>query len=114
MSIIFKIEDKDIWQAAKEAGTYQGSQHDNRDGFIHFSTKEQLATTLTKHYAGKTNLVLIAVNQDSLGPALKWEPSRGGALFPHLYAPLSTNHVLWEKPLEQTEIGGHILPKDML
>lgn len=86
--LIFKIATRAQWQQAEAAGTFAGAPVDLRDGYIHFSTAEQLDETLAKHFAGQTELLLIAVEADTLGDALRWEVSRGGALFPHLYAPL--------------------------
>ena len=82
---VYKICDRAEWRAAWDEGVYRGSADDARDGFIHFSSAEQVAATRAKHFAGRRNLVLVAVRADELGDALKWEPSRGGALFPHLY-----------------------------
>ena len=113
MTLIYKIETKENWEKAKQNGLYEGSKDDQRDGYIHFSSKETLQGTLDKHFKDKTNLVLIAVNDKDLGQALKWEPSRGGDLFPHLYAPLPTTHVLWEKPIQQSEDGAHNPPIDL-
>ena len=113
MTLIYKIETKESWEKAKQKGLYEGSQDDQRDGFIHFSSKETLQGTLDKHFKNKNNLLLIAVSETDLGPYLKWEPSRGGALFPHLYAPLPTTHILWEKPIKQSEDGTHSLPIDL-
>lgn len=110
MTRIYKIETTEIWQAAKATGIYQGSPADTADGFIHFSTATQLAGTLEKHFAGRSDLRLIAFDAKSLGPDLLWEPARNGDLFPHLYAPLQTGLVLWEKPIEQTAGGAHTLP----
>ena len=77
------------WQAAEAVGVYEGSSQDAADGFIHFSTRDQIAVSAAKHRAGQDGLVLLSVDaralEDALGDALKWEPSRGGALFPHLY-----------------------------
>ena len=111
MTEIYKILAQTAWNEAQKEGVYQGSADDIRDGFIHFSTKEQLQGTLEKHYKGQKDLILLAIIESDLGEKLKWEPSRGGALFPHLYAPLPTSHVLWEKPLEMTNDGSHIIPK---
>jgi len=111
MTEIYKILAQTAWNEAQKEGVYQGSADDIRDGFIHFSTKEQLQGTLEKHYKGQKDLILLAIIESDLGENLKWEPSRGGALFPHLYAPLPTSHVLWEKPLELTNDGSHIIPK---
>ncbi len=87
-SRIFKVTDRAQWDAAKAAGTWAGAPVDLADGYIHFSTAPQLPETLRRHFAGQSDLVLIAFQTDELGPALRWEPSRGGALFPHLYGPL--------------------------
>lgn len=111
MTEIYKILAQTAWNEAQKEGVFQGSADDIRDGFIHFSTKEQLQGTLEKHYKGQKDLILLAIIESDLGENLKWEPSRGGALFPHLYAPLPTSHVLWEKPLEMTNDGSHIIPK---
>ncbi len=90
MSLIYKILPRAEWDAALEAGTFLGSPIDVQDGFIHFSTGEQWRETLDKHFAGQADLLLVAVEAETLGPELKWETSRGGALFPHLYGPLPT------------------------
>lgn len=105
---IFKIIDAAEWAAA--SGSYEGSDKDRADGFMHFSTAEQLPGTLARYYAGVRDLVLVAVDEALLGVALKYEPSRDGALFPHLYAPLSISAVLWVWPIEYDEARGHILP----
>ena len=109
--LIYKIFRRPEWEALNTDGETEGAPVDLADGFIHFSTAEQAAETAAKHFAGAEGLILAAIEADSLGEALKWEPSRGGALFPHLYAPLPTSHVLWEKPLEMTNDGSHIIPK---
>lgn len=106
MSLIFKIATRDEWATAEAGGKFIGSPDDLRDGFIHFSTRDQLATTLSKHFSDKDDLLLLAVEADHLGDNLKWEASRGGALFPHLYTPLPTDLVLWEKPIERDSAGG--------
>jgi uncharacterized protein (DUF952 family) len=102
---IYKICDQAAWCEAERSGFYQGSAVDRRDGFIHFSAATQIAETAAKHFAGQADLVLIAVDGDALGPSLKWEPSRGGDLFPHLYAVLPVATVRWARPLPN-EIGG--------
>ncbi len=91
MSLIYKILPREEWDAALEAGAFLGSPIDIQDGFIHFSTDAQWRETLEKHFAGRADLLLVAVEAEALGPELKWEPSRGGALFPHLYGPLATS-----------------------
>lgn len=85
---IYKIVASDEWAAAKSAGRLEGTAVDLADGYIHFSTAEQLAETLDKHYRGRTGLVVARVDPELIAAELRWEPSRGGALFPHLYAPL--------------------------
>lgn len=85
---IYKICPAPAWREAERAGVYRGSPDDVRDGFIHFSTASQVPGTLAKHFAGQADLFLIAVSTDALGTALRWEPSRGGDLFPHLYGDL--------------------------
>ncbi len=99
MILIYKIANSSEWEQACTSGTYVGSDDDRRDGFIHFSTKEQLAATYKKYFRSKTNLRLICIEDEKLGKDLKWEPSRGGDLFPHLYAPLPTDLILWDKPI---------------
>lgn len=103
--LIYKIADRQMWEDATRTGSYAGSSDDLRDGFIHFSTREQLGETARKHFAGRTDLLLIAVPAPSLGNALKWEPSRGGALFPHLYAVLPTADALWVRELRLGQDG---------
>lgn len=87
-AIAYKLVDLGEWEAARAAGAYEGSAVDRADGYIHMSTAEQLAETARRHYAGQTRLLLVEVELEGLGQALRWEASRGGALFPHLYAPL--------------------------
>ncbi|WP_441290419.1 DUF952 domain-containing protein [Sorangium sp. KYC3313] len=86
--LIYKVCPAADWRDAVAAGAYRGSAVDLRDGFIHFSTGAQLAETLRRHFAGQRDLVLVAVDPDDLGAGLRWEPSRGGDLFPHLYGEL--------------------------
>ena len=109
---IYKIMTADEWAAARAAGVYQGSAHDRRDGFIHFSTAAQAAETAAKHFAGQADLVLLAIDAASLGEALKWEPSRSGALFPHLYGPLPVASVIAIDDLSLGEDGSHRFPAD--
>ncbi|MEM6381546.1 MAG: DUF952 domain-containing protein [Pseudomonadota bacterium] len=97
--IIFKIEQLSKWAAAQKVGVYSGAPIDLEDGFIHFSTAQQVGETLRKHFSGQSGLALIAVDTDKLGEALVWEPSRGGALFPHLYGDLMMDAVLGSTPI---------------
>jgi uncharacterized protein (DUF952 family) len=107
---IYKICDAAAWQAAERAGEFAGAPVDLADGYIHFSAADQVAETAAKHFAGQRDLVLVAVDADGLGPALKWEPSRGGALFPHLYGTLPLTAVRWTKPLPLGPDGRHVFP----
>ena len=102
--LIFKIVPRAEWDVAD--ADYRGSAHDRADGFLHFSTAAQLATTLALYYAGRDDLVLVAVEADKLGTALTWEhaPSRGED-FPHLFAALSRSAVAWTKPLARDASG---------
>ena len=109
---IYKIIDRDEWDAARACGRYTGSADDRRDGFIHFSTAGQMKVTVAKHFAGQQNLVLLALDAGRLGEALKWEPSRGGDLFPHLYGPMPASAVVTSWPLPLGEDGTHMFPED--
>jgi uncharacterized protein (DUF952 family) len=99
MQLIYKIIDRDIWVKAAAAGVFHGAAIDLTDGYIHFSTADQAEETARRHFASVENLVLVAFDSDALGPLLKWEPSRGGALFPHLYGALDPALALWAMPL---------------
>jgi uncharacterized protein (DUF952 family) len=88
MSRLYKIVDASVWEAAIRAGTFLGAEIDLKDGYIHLSTGAQAAETARLHFAGREGLLLVAVEAHALGDALKWEPSRGGDLFPHLYSAL--------------------------
>ena len=107
MTLIFKIVVADEWRVAEAAGAYAGSAADRADGFIHFSTAAQAPETAAKWFAGRTDLMLVAVDAEALGDDLRWEPSRGGALFPHFYAPLPMPAVHWSRPLPLRADGGH-------
>jgi len=95
LSLLFKICAADDWSAAVAKGAYEGSADDRRDGFIHLSAADQLPRTLEAHFADETHLVLVAFEAAALGSGLKWEPSRAGDLFPHLYGPLPASAALW-------------------
>ena len=110
MQTLYKICPATLWQEAKRAGVFRGSEADRRDNFIHFSTAAQVAETAAKHFAGQSDLLLISVDARKLGNALKWEPSRGGALFPHLYAPLDVSLAMRIEPLPLNEDGTHRFP----
>ena len=88
MTLVYKILPRTEWEAALQAGRFTGSAIDVADGYIHFSTAAQAQETAARHFAGKVGLVVLEIEGDDLGPALRWEPSRGGDLFPHLYGEL--------------------------
>jgi uncharacterized protein (DUF952 family) len=111
MTTIYKICSVQLWQEAQRAGRFRGAPLDLRDGFIHFSSAAQVAETAARHFSGATDQVLVAVDGALLGEALKWEPSRGGDLFPHLYAALGLDAVLWIKPLPLGADGRHVFPE---
>ncbi len=111
MATIYKICPADLWRAAERTGLFAGSPVDLRDGYIHFSTAVQLAETAAKHFAGQDDLVLVAIDAGALGAALKFEPSRGGALFPHLYGALPLAAVTRVRPLRLGPDGRHVLPE---
>jgi len=110
-TLIYKITPRALWRAAEARRTFAGAPVDLADGYIHFSTAAQVAETAAKHFAGQDDLVLVAVDAERLGAALKWEPSRGGALFPHLYAALDPAAALWVKPLPLGADGAHVFPE---
>lgn len=114
MTTIYKVCGAAEWAQAEASGRYEGSADDRRDGFIHFSTASQLAGTLARHFSGRDGLLLIAVDGDGLGAALTWEASRGGALFPHLYAALPVSAALWTKALPIGADGRHVLPAEIV
>ena len=110
MSTIYKICNVAMWRDAERAGKFCGSPVDIKDGFIHFSTAEQAVETAAKHFAGQSDLVLVSVDAAKLGDQLKWEPSRGGALFPHLYGELDAAAVTKVEPLPLGTDGNHEFP----
>ncbi len=111
--LVYKIFRRGEWQALRECGETLGAPVDLADGFIHLSTAAQVVETAARHFSGESDLVLVAVDSSTLGPALRWEPSRGGQLFPHLYAPLRLDHVAWDKSLP-LGAAGHIFPEGVL
>jgi uncharacterized protein (DUF952 family) len=110
--LIYKIFRRPEWDAFRTAGQTRGAPVDLADGFIHFSTAAQVAETAARHFAAESDLVLVALDADRLGPALRWEPSRGGALFPHLYRCLTLQDVVWDKSLP-LGASGHIFPEGL-
>ena len=99
-----------MWNEAIDSGAFNGSPLDLADGFIHFSTTAQVPETAAKHFVGQSDLLLVAVATGLLGDALKWEPSRGGDMFPHLYASLPVELALWVAPLPMGSDGNHVFP----
>jgi uncharacterized protein (DUF952 family) len=102
---VFKICRVEDWRSAVQSGFFEGSLDDKRDGFIHLSTGEQLAETAAKHFRGQEGLLLIALDSERLGSPLKWEVSRGGVHFPHLYGPLPASAALWTRPIRLNATG---------
>ena len=109
MATIYKILPASLWNAALSAGRFTGSEVDRRDGFIHFSLADQVAETAARHFAGERDLVIAAFDDATLGD-VRYEPSRGGALFPHLHGTLDPARALWVKPLPVGADGRHIFP----
>ncbi len=106
MALIYKIFRASEYADFVQNGSTAGAPIDLSDGYIHISTAEQVAETAAKHFAGQDGLKLLALDADALGDALKWEPSRGGALFPHLYRDLQADDVLWARDLPLQD-GAH-------
>ncbi len=107
---IYKICPQDLWREAEARGRFDGAPVDIADGFIHFSTADQVRETAAKHFAGQSGLLLIAIDEARLPASLKYETSRGGALFPHLYGPLDLAAVIWARPLPLGADGLHEFP----
>ena len=113
MNLIYHMAHQSDWEAAKTSGAYQGSADDLRDGFIHFSAGSLIAESAAKHRAGQADLLLICCEAERLGDALRWETSRNGIDFPHLYRALNPAEALWAVPLPLDEAGVHIFPEDL-
>ncbi|MGE0024079.1 MAG: DUF952 domain-containing protein [Hyphomicrobium sp.] len=112
--MIFKIVQLAEWRAACRDGAFRGSAVDLSDGYIHLSTAHQVRATAAKHFKGQRDLVLVAIDEDMLKPAIVWEPSRGGDLFPHLYGSLPTARALWERELTLDDDGNPVIPEDVI
>ena len=108
--MIYKIVPEPLWRDAVAKGSFGGSPIDVADGFIHFSTALQVRDTAAKHFAGVTGLLIVAVSSADLGPELRWESSRGGDLFPHLYGELPMTAVRGVEPLPLDAAGRHVFP----
>ncbi len=113
MEIIYKICPAGQWREAEEEGVFSGAPVDLEDGFIHFSTGTQVKETAAKHFAAGNDLLLIAIDAGALGSGLRYEPSRRGELFPHLYGKMPLTAVLWVKPLPLDSAGAHIFPEPL-
>jgi uncharacterized protein (DUF952 family) len=111
MTLIYKICSEALWREAERAGVFAGAAIDLEDGYIHFSTAAQAPETAARHFAGQGELVLVAVAAEALGDGLRWEPSRGGDLFPHLYGALRLDAVRWVRPLPLGPDGRHVFPE---
>jgi uncharacterized protein (DUF952 family) len=108
--LIYHMCRLDEWQKAAASGFYPGSSQDQADGFIHFSTRDQIVESARRHRAGQDGLVLLGVDPLALGPALKWEPSRNRQLFPHLHGALPASAVIWVRVLPLGPDGLHVFP----
>jgi uncharacterized protein (DUF952 family) len=106
--VVYKIVAAKEWAEAEAAGVFTGASVDRTDGFIHFSTAEQAPDTAAKWFAGREDLTLAAIDAEALSKDLRWEPSRGGVLFPHLYGPLPMSAVRWVRPLPLGSDGRHV------
>ncbi len=111
--LVFKIFRRSEWDHLRTTGRTLGAPIDLIDGYIHLSTAQQVAETAARHFVGQSDLVLVALDSYDLGTALKWEPSRGGALFPHLYREMVMADVVWDKSLP-LGAAGHIFPEGVI
>lgn len=107
--LIYKIFRTPEWAAMQAAGQTGGAPVDLADGYVHFSTEATVAETAAKYFAGAEGLWLIAAEADAMAPDLRWEPARGGTLFPHLYRPFRMADVVWARPLPLRD-GAHVFP----
>ena len=108
--MIYHMCPEAVWTASVAAGRYDGTEDDRRDGFIHFSTAAQIAESARRHRAGQSGLLLISVDADALGHRVRWETSRGGDLFPHLYGPLLPDEAAKIEKLPLGPDGNHVFP----
>ena len=112
-AIVYKILDAAAWRAAVACGSYDGSTDDARDGFIHLSTAAQLAGTAERYFRGQADLVLVALDAGRLGSTLRWEPSSGGALFPHFYGRLDVSLACSVEPMPLDATGVPVVPSSV-
>ncbi len=111
--LIYKICPEALWRQTEASGSFSGAPIDEQDGFIHFSTAAQLRETAAKHFAGQKDLLLVAVDEALVASMLRYEISRGGDKFPHLYDLLPLTAVVWVKPLPIAEDGSHVFPEGL-
>jgi uncharacterized protein (DUF952 family) len=109
-ALVYKIVPEALWRAAEAAGRFDGAPVDHADGYIHFSTAAQVRETAARHFSGQRDLLLVAIDAEALGDSLRWEPSRGGDLFPHLYVPLGLSAVRTVERLPLGPDGRHVFP----
>jgi uncharacterized protein (DUF952 family) len=110
VAFIYKVLSRSEWSDAERDGEFRGSEVDRRDGFIHLSAADQLEKTVSLWFADRDDLILAAIDDARLGDALKWEPSRGGALFPHYYGSLPLDRITWVKPFSSQDVNDiHVL-----
>ena len=112
MAILYKIIDKQSWDQACHKGLFSGAAIDLRDGYIHLSTATQVRETARLHFAGVTDLLLVAIDESQVSANLKWEASRGGQLFPHVYGEIATALAMWAKPLPWNDVE-HEFPVEL-
>ena len=110
--LIYKIFRADEWAALVRDGETSGAPIDVADGYVHFSTAQQVQETAAKHFSGEQGLLLLACDSAAMAKDITWEPSRGGALFPHLYRKLRQSDLLWHRDLPWRD-GGHVFPEDL-
>jgi len=109
---LYKIMSKQEWEKAQAQGIYEGSEVDRKDGFIHLSTAHQVRATAQKHFSGRAGLLLVSVLEKNIGKNLKWEASRGGDLFPHIYGTLQLDAMSEAVPLPLVN-GAHQFPEGL-
>ena len=109
VALIYKIIDADLWQTAQSQNDFKGAGIDLKDGYIHLSTADQVQQTARLHFAGQENLMIFALDSETTAHKLKWEASRGGQLFPHIYGVIEIGEVIWAKPLPWNGTA-HVFP----
>jgi uncharacterized protein (DUF952 family) len=113
VTIIYKVVDANLWTSVSSDVPFRGAPVDMKDGFVHLSTGAQVRDTVKLHFRGVSDLLLVAIDSARLGDALRWEPSRGGDLFPHLYGPLHLSAVVDVRPLTLGADGVPLIPEDV-